>query len=148
MASGNLGGKIPSNSISIWPTLDPSGRYVAFLSNASGLATNPIPGIWHLYLSDLLATNTLLVDADPNGTGSPITCASVPRLSADGRFVAFECGDGNLFANDNNHFLDIFVRDVIAGTNELISVCNPALASVSPNGLSQMSDYSTGVPQV
>ncbi len=143
LASRNLSGTVPQDSVSIWPAIDPSGRYVAFLSNASGLTTNPIFGTWHLYRSDLLTTNTILVDADTNGVSSSVTSASVLRLSADGRFVAFEAADGNLVANDNNHRLDVFVRDIVAGTNELISARHPALASASLNGLSLMSAFAT-----
>lgn len=56
--------------------------------------------------------------------------------------MAFECADGGLVANDNNHFQDVFVRDLVAGTNELISARLPSLGSVTPNGLSLLSAFS------
>ncbi len=59
-------------SISTRPILDSSGRFVAFLSNASGLVTNALPGAWHVYLRDLrLLRNTR--GADPTGDGSLLT---------------------------------------------------------------------------
>lgn len=143
LASGDLSDAIPTNTLSLRPVSDATGRYVAFLSNASGLTTNTTPGAWHLYVRDTLAATTTLVDADTNGIGSPVSAATIPRLSADGRWVAFECADGNLVAHDNNHNLDVFVRDLAAGTNELISAHHPALASASPNGPSLASAFSS-----
>lgn len=43
-------------------------------------------------------------------------------MSADGRFVAFYSDASNLVPNDNNNETDVFVRDRLAGTTELISV--------------------------
>lgn len=45
-----------------------------------------------------------------------------PRLSADGRFVAFRSSATNLVANDNNAAADIFVRDRVLGTTERVSL--------------------------
>lgn len=136
LVSGDLAGNIPPNSISTRPVIDPSGRYVAFLSNASNLTANPIPGMWHLYHRDLLTATTTLVDADTNGVGSPVPFNAVPSQSADARFVAFECADGGLVSGDNNHNQDVFVRDVVAGTNELISIAHPSLVTATPNSFS------------
>jgi len=138
LASGDLAGNIPSNSISTRPVIDPSGRYVVFLSNATNLTANIISGTWHLYRRDLLTATTTLVDADTTNAGSPVPFTAVPSLSADGRFVAFECADGGLVPNDNNHNQDVFVRDLVAGTNELISIAHPALGATSPNSFSQL----------
>ena len=142
LASGDLTNAVTTNSISTHPVLDSTGRFVVFLSSATGLVSNTVPGDWHLYLHDLLAGTTALVDADTNGAGSPVTAATVPSLSADGRYVAFESADSGLVPNDNNHALDVFVRDLVAGTNELISVCHPALASATPNAPSILSAFS------
>ena len=50
-----------------------------------------------------------------------------PSLSADGRWVAFSTVDGDFVTGDGGGFEDVFVRDVSAGTNELISVANATL---------------------
>ncbi len=142
LASSSLSGAVPTNSVSSWPFLDSTGRYVAFLSNASGLVTNGALGDWHLYVRDLQAATTALVDVGTNGTAAGVTSATVPALSADGRFIAFECPDGNLVPDDNNHRLDVFVRDMVAGTNELISARHPTLASSTPNSLSALTQFS------
>lgn len=142
LASGDLADAVPANSISTRPVIDPSGRYVAFLSSTTNLTANAIPGPWHIYLRDLQTATTTLVDADTNGVGSPVTFTTVPSLSADARFIAFECADGGLVPNDNNRNQDVFVRDLVAGTNELISVGHPSLASATPNNFSLLSAFS------
>src|SRR5207244_3314678 len=43
------------------------------------------------------------------------------KISADGRFVAFESDASNLVAGDTNGALDIFVRDRVTGTIERVS---------------------------
>jgi len=45
-----------------------------------------------------------------------------PSVSADGRYVAFQSAATNLDPRDENDRLDIFVRDTVAGTTELISM--------------------------
>jgi hypothetical protein len=52
-------------------------------------------------------------------------------VSADGRFVAFASEATNLVPGDTNGFFDVFVRDLQAGTTELISV---GLGGVPANG--------------
>lgn len=142
LASGDLTNNVTTGSISTRPVLDSSGRFVTFLSSATGLVTNAVNGAWHLYVRDLLNATTTLANADASGVGSPLIAVSVPSLSADVRFVAFEGEDGSLVANDNNRALDVFVRDLVAGTNELISVCHPMLVSRTANGASSLSTFS------
>src|SRR5437867_2845951 len=45
-----------------------------------------------------------------------------PRISADGRFMAFASDATNLVAGDSNGLIDVFVRDRVAGTTERVSV--------------------------
>lgn len=47
---------------------------------------------------------------------------SVTALSADGRFVVFSSDATNLVAGDTNGATDVFVRDLVAGTTERVSV--------------------------
>ena len=142
LASGDLSNAVPANSTCDWPALDSSGRFVAFLSSATNLVTNTIVGDYHLYVRDMQAGATWLVDADTNAVGAGISSASAPRLSADGRFVAFECLDANLVPDDRNRDYDVFVRDLAAGATELISARDAALPSLSPNGPSMLSTLS------
>jgi hypothetical protein len=136
LVSADLSGNSPSNSICDSPRIDPSGRYVTFLSGAPNLVTNLLTGDYHLYLRDTVGSVTKLLDVDTNAIGSSVSPATVPRLNDVGGFVAFESLDANLVVNDRNHDYDLFIRDVSNGTNELISARYPALPSASPNGSS------------
>ncbi|HTL16094.1 MAG TPA: hypothetical protein VL793_02600, partial [Patescibacteria group bacterium] len=139
LASGNLSGDISPFSLSDSPALSASGRFVMFLSDAPDLVSNDIPGDLHAYLRDLQAGATTLLDADTNGVGSPISVASAPVLSADGQLVAFASADGNLVPADRNRAYDVFAHNVGAGTTELVSVHDPSLFSLTPDGPSSLS---------
>jgi hypothetical protein len=139
LVSGDLSNKVQTNSTCDWPVLDPTGRYVAFLSSATNLVANPIDGSYHLYIRDMQAGATRLIAVDTNGVGSAISPATVPMLSADGRFVAFESPDAGLVPNDRNRDYDVFVRDLNGNPSELLSAHNPVLPSLTPNGPSSFS---------
>lgn len=142
LVSGDPSGNVATNTTCDWPTLDVSGRYVAFLSTAANLVTNALAGDNHLYVRDLEEGTTVLVDADTNGVGSPLSPATVPRLSADGRLVVFECADASLVPDDRNRASDIFLRDLAANTNELISAHDASLPCTSANGPTALSTLS------
>jgi Tol biopolymer transport system component len=142
LVSGDLSNSVTQGSSSLWPAIDPTGRFVAFSSNGPNLVTNSLVGDYHLYVRDLLLAVTTLVDADTNGVGCSVGPSTAPRLSADGRSVAFESFDANLVADDRNHAYDLFLRDMLIGTNELISVHHPTLPSGSPNGPSLVGPFS------
>jgi hypothetical protein len=44
-----------------------------------------------------------------------------PSISADGSRVAFVAGDSNFVPGDTNGFVDVVLRDRVAGTTELVS---------------------------
>lgn len=142
LASADLAGHIPSNSICAWPALDSSGQYVAFLSSGSGLVTNTVPADFHLYRRDLLAGITVLLDTDTNNSGALLNTAPIPSLSADGQLAAFESSDPKLAGRDSNRNLDVFVRNIGGNTTELISARAAALPANSPNAPNTLSLFS------
>jgi Tol biopolymer transport system component len=140
LASCDVSNAAPVNSFCECPTLDPTGQFVAFLADATNLVSNPVVRGYHLYLRDLVAGSTSLVDADTNGAG-PVHPSSPSQLSMNGDILAFVCPDG-LAPNDWNQCSDVLVRDMTTNTVELVSVRNPALPSLSPNGPSTSSTLS------
>ena len=108
------------------------GRFVAFECPDGNLG--PIGGnrANDVFVRDLsLATTELISVRDaalPSYVGNGASLCSGHVFSADGRYVAFGSEAGNLVANDTNGFQDVFVRDLVVGTNLLVSV--------STNGLS------------
>ena len=133
---------VPANTISYTPALSGNGGCVAFLSNATNLVVNPVVPGFHLYLYDLQSGILHLVDVDTNGAGSTGLANTFPSLSGDGRVVVFTSPDSSLMADDWNDALDVFARDTVAETNELISKRDPTLGSAVGNGLTRKSPYS------
>ena len=82
---------------------------------------------------------TALVDADTNGVGAAISPATAPQMTPDGRFVVFECPDASLVPNDRNHSYDVFVRDMLGTTKEMVSAREATLPTTTPNGPSLLS---------
>jgi Tol biopolymer transport system component len=140
LASGTLAGNsVPTNTVCDWPVMDASGRFVAFLSSAAGLTSNSVGAGYHLYLRDLQAGATQLLDVDTNGVGSTLNSLTFPRMSTNGQVVAFEAPDGALVPGDSNQAYDVFVRDVANQDTELISIRRNELPSVTPDGRSYLS---------
>jgi Tol biopolymer transport system component len=142
LVSGGPNGQVTTNSTCDWPSIDSTGRFVAFVSSATNLTTNALTGTYHIYVRDMQA-GTFLVDADTNGVGTSISPATVPAMTPDARFIGFDCLDSSLVANDRNHDFDLFVRDLVAGTTELISAHDPSLPSGTPNAHSSLGPASS-----
>jgi Tol biopolymer transport system component len=121
LVSADGSGAVATNSISHTPSVSPDGRFVVFLSNATNLVGNVVSNGYHVYLRDVLSATTQVIDADTNGAALTDNDGTIPSLSADGRFVAFHSRDGGMVNGDRNGVCDVFVRDTIGGTNDLIS---------------------------
>jgi Tol biopolymer transport system component len=134
LVSAGTNGTVAAGSICDWPTVDATGRFVAFSSSATNLVANALVGAFHLYLRDVQSGVTTLLDADTNGVGVSVGAATAPRLSADASLAAFEAFDSSLVANDRNHAYDVFIRDVNPNTITLLSPHDPLLPSSSGNG--------------
>jgi Tol biopolymer transport system component len=136
LVSAALDGSYPTNSVSTTPAVSPDGRYVAFLSNATNLVANGIASGWHIYRRDVLAGVTQLVATDTNGVGSTDEIGTIPSMSEDGQFIAFAGHDGSLVPSDNNGTYDVFLRDTVNATNELLSQHSPLPGTSTGNLLS------------
>jgi TolB protein len=88
-------GSFPTNSVSDSPAVSPDGRFVVFVSNATNLTGNAVSNGFHVYLRDMQAGTTQLMDADTNGTGSFECAAVIPSLSTNGAWIAFSCRQWN-----------------------------------------------------
>jgi parallel beta-helix repeat protein len=99
------------------------GRYVVFSSLAPNLVANDNNDRQDVFERDLLLGTTTLVSVTSAGTGSANQDSFMPRVSSDGRFVAFDSDAGDLVADGTSRGVgDVFVRDVIGGTTTLVSV--------------------------
>jgi Tol biopolymer transport system component len=140
LVSGDLEGNVPANTLCDLPAISDDAQSVAFISNATNLTANTLTGDFHVYVSDRQAGVTRLLDMDTNGLGMGVNPTMVPALSADGHAVAFDAA--NLLNDNRRQNDDVFASGVSANSTELISVHDPVLATVSPNGLSGYTSFS------
>jgi Tol biopolymer transport system component len=130
----------PAGGVSDSPVISANGQFVAFTSTGTNLVSNSLAGSCHVYVRDLQAGVTQLLDADTNGIGVGVDATTVPAMSADGSVVAF---DSENLLPDNRHLVhDVFTRNVPSAVTTLISAANPALPSQTPDGISGFTSFS------
>ncbi|HEY9172923.1 MAG TPA: hypothetical protein VI136_11610, partial [Verrucomicrobiae bacterium] len=112
---------LPGDGASADASLTADGRYVAFLSGAGNLATNDLNQADDVFVRDLSAGTTALVTWNRAGDASANRGAANPRISPDGRYVAFESTASDLVEQELIGFGDVFVRDLWEGTTWLVS---------------------------
>jgi len=112
-----------SNGHSYSPAISGDGRYVTFESFATDLVAGGTNGNSHIFVRDRQTGTTTLVSVHSNGTEGDQD-STLPSISADGRYVAFQSQADNLIDGDTNVFplSDIFVHDLQTGTTTLVSV--------------------------
>lgn len=99
---------VQGNSGSSLPHLSANGRYVAFQSGATNLVSDDINTNSSIFVRDRTSMETLFVSPASDGGASNLA-ATVPRISADGRFVGFESPASNFVRGDTNNRNDVFV---------------------------------------
>jgi len=114
---------------SFLPSISRDGRYVAFVSSAINLPAGTPGGYTRVYIHDNQTGQTQHV---PFATFSSNAQQTNPRLSADGRLVAFE----ELLGQSQ-----VYLHDVLSNTAEMISIAggqpgngSSGVADVSPDG--------------
>jgi Tol biopolymer transport system component len=96
------------NAESSEPSLSGDGRYVAFKSDASDLVSGDNNNGRNIFVRDRQTGKTARVN-NVTSDGKPVNNESYnPRISADGRYVAFISAASNLVSGDNNGVTDIF----------------------------------------
>lgn len=120
LVSRSAAGKV-GNHPSAEPSISADGRYVAFSSHATNLVPGDTNQRIDIFVRDLFTGHVVRASVGPGGvqTNQP---SGQPRISGNGRYVAFSSGADNLVAGDNNNQPDVFVRDLKAGVTRLVSV--------------------------
>ena len=119
LVSATSGG-ISGNGASESPAISADGNFVAFRSAASDLVAVDTNGDADIFIRNLTTNSTTLVSVASDETQANNE-AFAPSISSNGQFVAFFSYATNLVFDACDCF-DVFVRDVVAGTTELISV--------------------------
>lgn len=109
-----------SSAYSVPTPISDDGRYVAFTSWASNLVPGDTNGAGDVFRHDNRTGETVRVSV--TGPGGQVEGEStVWAMSGDGRVVAFAT-QFPLDGGDTNTVLDLYVRDVLAGTTERVSI--------------------------
>jgi Tol biopolymer transport system component len=122
----------PDGQLDIAPSIDTTGRHVAFTSFSNNLVTNDTNGLADVFVRDTCAgasgctqrTGRISVafDGSQSNQGS-----ADPSISADGRYVAFDSLATNLIPGGTLAPKDVFVRDTCFGA----ASCSPTTILVS-----------------
>lgn len=108
--SPGVGGAIHSQ-FAEEPSIAGDGRLVAFYSEATNLVVGDTNAVWDVFVFD--AAQGTVTRASVSSAGAQANGASsAPRISADGRCVAFQSSAFNLVVPDANSITaDVYVRD-------------------------------------
>ncbi len=115
----------PCNGTSNKPhAVSTDGRYVLFSSNATDLPGGNAGGGVYLYRLDRQTGSCTNVIVANDGTARTVDPNRYPALSASGDLVAFCSTHADLVPNDTNNAFDMFVRDMVTGLVERVSVAS------------------------
>jgi Tol biopolymer transport system component len=121
-------------------SMSSDGRYVAFHCNDPFVADDT-NGVSDVFVRDMQAGTIVRASLGASGVQGNGASGNA-SMSADGRYVAFLSQATNLVPGDTNGVLDVFVRDLQAGTTTLVSAGIGGVpadgasdsASISPDG--------------
>ncbi len=116
----NLSGHT-GTGLSADPDLTADGRYVTFKSGAADLVAGDVNTREDVFRRDTLLGVTELVSCNATG-GQASSDSSFSSISDDGRFVAFQSAANDLVGTEIDYFDDIFVKDMLTGAVEQISI--------------------------
>jgi Tol biopolymer transport system component len=129
---------VQGNAISEAPSISGDGRFLVFQSNATNLVPNDFNGVTDCFLRDRMLGTTSRLSLAWDGAEADAACL-YPWISTNGRYVTFYSQATNLVAGDTNGVTDIFVRDLISGTTERVSVSE---TGIQGNGRSEFASMS------
>ena len=110
-----------SNSNAYAPVISANGRFVAFISSSTNLVAGDTNNVEDIFVHDRATGATTRVSVTSAG-GQTSAHSRSPSISADGRYVAFHYGAGDLVTGDTNNTTDVFVHDRQTGETERVSV--------------------------
>ncbi len=112
---------IEANGDCFLPSISADGRYVAFESSASNLVLADINATVDVFIHDRQTGLTAIVSVSSTGQQGNGN-SSIPEISANGRYVAYQSSASNLAPGDANGAVDVFVHDCDAGETTRVSI--------------------------
>jgi Tol biopolymer transport system component len=115
---------IPADGDSGRPSIDASGRYVAFTSDATNLSPAATNGHYNVYRKDRVTGAIYLASGGANGTEANGS-SQFPVICANGTWIAFASTSTNLIAGGARltaAFSEVYVKNAVTGQTTLVSV--------------------------
>jgi Tol biopolymer transport system component len=132
-----------ANGQSVAAAISASGRFVVFASQASNLVSGDTNKADDVFVRDRVKGTTERISVSTGGRQAD-GGSYWPRISANGRFVAFASPASSLVPGDTNKANDVFVRDRVARKTVRVNVSSAGapternrhsyLAAMSPDG--------------
>ena len=130
---------VAANANSSSAVISGDGNYVSFTSFASNLVANDTNNLPDIFLRDLDNQTTEVINVSSDGTlANGISLFSA--ISGNGDYVAFESSANNLVADDINETVDIFLRDRLNQTTELVTLSTDGSGANGSSTLGSISD--------
>jgi Tol biopolymer transport system component len=112
------------NDDSFKPSISADGRSVAFLSQATNLVPGDTNLLWDVFVRELQAGSTTRVSVSSGGAEQDALAVpnAAPRLSGDGRYVAFDSSATTLAPFVGRPKTNVYVHDMQTGSTVVQSV--------------------------
>jgi YD repeat-containing protein len=103
------------------PSISADGRYISFTSTAGNLVAGDTNNTYDVFVRDRLLGTTQRVSVDSSGVQGSAQAGFGSRITPDGHYVVF-ADDSALVTPDSNGTTDVFIRDLVGGTIQRVSV--------------------------
>jgi hypothetical protein len=130
---------VSGNGPSSDPRITPDGHFVCFEAHASNVVSGDTNGHVDVFERDLWGHKTSPVSVSDGGQQANGPSGSC-RISADGRYVAFESLASNLVQADSNGTWDVFIRDMWTHHTYRVSVSSAGMQGNAFSSDSTLSD--------
>lgn len=120
--------EVEANGRCFFTMISADGRYVVWMSRATNLVPNDTNGAIDGFMHDRESRTTIRITEAPGGIQANGPSFD-PHVNHDGRIVAFLSDADNLVPGDTNGKRDVFVRDLVAGTIQRVSVDSAGVQS-------------------
>lgn len=114
-----------SGGIYVLPHMSDDGSVIAFEAMDTTLVANDNNKAYDVFAVNLAANTVELISAAnpdlPSLTPNGLSTLTLYSVSTNARYIAFISEATNIVDNDTNGFRDVFVRDLLAGTNVVVT---------------------------
>ena len=128
-----------ADGFSGFPDISSDGRYVAYYCTSDAILDDDVNGERDIFLFDRETGANELVSISSTGAQANDLC-NTPKLTSDGRYVAFESDASNLVPGDTNGAEDVFVRDRQLGETYRVSVSSSGAEGNDDSDAASISD--------